>query len=273
MSQQQINTIEYDYFIHPNGLGFDFRSKSDITFIMFMGGISKKYFDVKQRLDFWKAQIKRDTKIDVNVIIIGDIRENNLYIANYNGIDGVCNSVWELSKILLDTVYFKRKSKRTVVFADCGGAIPALLSSSIVPYHSLNFTTPYFKILGSENEFDTSQFSMWFSRELSINIYNTVSEYKEYFDILHFCDQYTQNPNQILNLHWATNIIGTDLLFRNRANLLPKRLNLTITDHIIPPNVEGHLLASFLFTKRKYQKMIAEQIDIQKKILDNINIS
>jgi hypothetical protein len=266
-----INTIEDDLFVHPNGFAFDFKSKADITFIMFLGNISKKYFNVKQRLDYWKKQIKRDTKIDVNVVIIGDIRENDLYIANYTGIDGICNSVWELSKILLDIIYTKQKTKRTVVFADCGGSIPAALSSSVVPYHSMTLTTPYFTILGSENEFDTSQFSMWFARELSINIYNNLSEYKQYFDILDYCDRYIQNSNQMLNLHWATNIIGTDLLFRNRANLLPKKMNLIITDHFIPLHIEGHMLSSYLFSTRKYQKLIAEQIDIQKKILDNNN--
>lgn len=266
-----INTINHNLFVHPNGLAFDFRSGADITFVIFLGNISKKYFNVRQRLDFWKNQIKRDVKFDVNVIIIGDIRENDLYIANYTGIDGVCNSVWELSKILFDVIYLKRSTKRTVVFADCGGSIPAVLSSTIVPYHSMTLTTPYFTIIGSENEFDTSQFSIWFARELSINVYNNLSEYKQYFDILDYCERYIQNSNQMLNLHWATNIIGTDLLFRNKANLLPKKDNLTITDHIVPPKVEGHMLASYLFSTRQYQKLIADQINIQKKILDSNN--
>ena len=264
-----INSLNDDYFVHPNGFAFDFKSKAKLTFVMFLGNLPKKYFNLKQRLDFWKTQIKRDTKTEINVVIVADVRENTLYGANYSGVEGVCNSVWELSKILLDTIYLKNQTTRTIVFADCGGCIPAMLSSSIVPYHSVNLTTPYFQIIGSENEFDTSQFSMWFARELSINIFDTLQQYNNYFDVLSFCDQYTKNPNQILNLHWATNIIGTDLLFRSKAELLPKRPNLTITDHVLPLNIEGHMLATYLFNKREYQKMVAKQIDIQKKILDN----
>lgn len=269
MSSGIVNTINDNYYVHPNGFGFDFRSKSEICFIMFYGNVSQKYFNVEKRIKFWKNQIKRDTKLDVNVIVIGDIRENAQYACNYNGVEGVCNSVWELAKILLDVIYFRGHSKKTIVFADCGGAIPALLSSSLVPYHSLNFTTPYFSIYGSENEFDTSQFSMWLARDICINIFNTCQDYKVYFDTFQLCDQYTSNHNQILNLHWATNIIGTDLLFRHKANLLPKRSNLKIVDHIIPRNIDGHLLATYLFNSRKLQKLVAEQIDIQKKILDN----
>lgn len=260
-----------DYFVHPNGLAFDFTSKSDITFIMFMGGISKKYFDIKQRLDFWKKYISKNTNVNPNVIIVADVSENHVYEFNFHGIEGICNDIWELSKIILDKLYLKGCTKRTIIYGDCGAAVPIALSSTIVPYHSMILTTPYFTVLGSENEFDISQYSIWHAKQISAHNYTKNQNYKNYFDTLNYFDEFTKNSTNLLNLHWATNIVGTDLLFRHKANQLPKRTNITITDHTIPDRIEGHVLASYLFSVGKLQKLVTEQVVIQKNILYTSN--
>lgn len=256
-------------FFHPNGLGFDFSSKSEITFIMFLGHISNRFFDVQGRVTLWKNLIKKTTNEDINVVIVGDVRENNIYSCNYEGVEGVCGSIWELAQILLEKLYLQGTTKRTVVFADCGGAIPAILTSTIVPYQSVNFTTPYCTIMGSENEFDINEYSLWYSRDASIQIYNTNKNYLKYYDTLKYYDEYTNNPNHFLSLYWASTIKGTDLLFRNKANFLTKRSNLRIIDYKVPNHVEGHVLASYLFSTGKLQKLVTEQIKIQKQILSS----
>lgn len=268
MNYNIINTVRDDYFVHPNGLAFDFRSKSDVTFIMFMGGISKKYFDIKQRLDFWRKLIHKNSNIDPNVIIVADVNENTVYEFNFHGIDGICNDIWELSKIILDKLYLQGTTKKTIIYGDCGAAIPIALSSTIVPYHSMILTTPYFTVLGSEHEFDTGQYSVWHSKQISVHNYNKNQNYKNYFDTLNYFDEFTKNHTNLLNLHWATNIIGTDLLFRHKANSLPKRSNISIVDHTIPNKIEGHILSSYLFSTGKLQSIVTEQIKIQKNILD-----
>jgi hypothetical protein len=269
MNQGIVNTLQDDTFFHPNGFGYDFSTKSEITFIMFLGHLSSKFFDIKGRVLFWKDTIKKETNTNVNIIVIGDVRENKIYGCNYQGVEGVCTSIWELSQILLEKLYLQGTTKRTIVFGDCGGAIPAILSSTIVPYHSVNFTTPYCTIMGSENEFDINEYSLWYSRDASIEIYNTNKDYQQYYDTLKYYDQYTENPNNILNLYWSSTIKGTDLYFRNKANLLAKRPNLKIVDYKVPNHIEGHLLASYLYKTNKLQKMVADEVDIQKKILDN----
>lgn len=263
-----INTINDDYFVHPNGLGFDFTSKSDISFVMFLGYEPKKNKQIKNILDYWKKRLDYKSKFKVNVIIIGDRREYDHYIANYYGIEGVCENLWDLSYILLNKLYLKGTTKRTVVFADCGGSIPAMLTSIKVPYHSINLTTPYMSVIGSDHSFDTSQYTMWHSRELSIWVYDNSTEYKQFFETIDYYDLYSRNNDAMLTMHWANNIIGTDRLFRDMANNLPKRPNIKIIDHIVPHNIEGHKLAKYLFDTKKYEQLIVDECNVQKARLN-----
>lgn len=264
--------IESKRFIHPNGLAFDFSTNSDITFLIFVGyePLSKP---MHVMLQFWKKLTKKLAGQDINVVFIADRGSNKFYKANYFGIQNVCDNVWELGKLLYDKMYLKANTKRAIVFADCGGTIPAILTSTLVPYHSLNMTTPYLTIIGSENEFNTNQYTLWHSRELSKEIFLEANKFQSYFDTLAYYDLYTQNPNNLLNLHWANNILGTDLWFRNRAEQLPKRPNLTITDHILPANLEGHNLTKHLWADKTYQKMIKKQLEIQKSYLGTVTNS
>lgn len=263
-----IGSLDSKYYVHPNGLGFDFTSNSDITFLMFLGYEPRKTKTIKGLVDFWKKQIQKKTKFDVNIVIIGDRRDYDHYIVNYQGIEGVCDSLWELSNILFERLYLKGSTKRTIVFGDCGGAIPAMITSVKIPYHSINLTTPYMTILGKETTFDISQYTMWHSRELCAWIHDTNADFKEYFDTIDYYESYTKNSNNMLTLHWATNIIGTDKLFRDRAGMLPKRPNLKIIDHIIPNHIEGHKLVSYLYQSKKYQQMITDEIILQKISLE-----
>lgn len=264
-----VGTIQDSYYIHPNGLGFNFTNRAEITFVMFLGGAPAST-TIKKLLDFWTNYFQKKLKKNINVVIIGDKKtDGKFYAANYSGIENVCNNVWELSKILYDLLYKKFLTKRVVVFGDCGGSIPAILSSTVVPYHSITLTTPYYEVIGSEHEFDTSQYSMWYSRELSIDCYNNQANHKSYFKTIEYFDEYTKNSNNVLNLHWANTIIGTDLLFRHKANLLPKRQNIRIIDHAVPKSVEGHMLIKHLVNTGQYYKMVAEEIKIQQLIIDN----
>jgi len=261
--------LNTNYYVNPNGLAFDFRDNSEITLIKFLG------YEVKQKpiehlLRFWKTLSRKLAGSDCNIVIVTDRGNNRHYIANYFGIENVCNNVWELSKLLNDKIYLNSKTKRCIVFADCGGTIPAILSSTIVKYHSINVTTPYLTIVGSENEFDTNQYTLWYSRELCVEIYHDAQEFRDYYDTLQYYDRYTQEPDSLLNMHWASNVKGTDLYFRNRANQLPKRSNITITDHVLPAHIEGHNLTKYLWANKQYQGLLKQQLLIQKGYLDTV---
>lgn len=266
--EKQIGTLDDAYCVYPNGLAFDFRNKADITFVMFMGA-AIKIKPLKKYLDFYGKFFYRNLKKFVNVVIVADRKEQTgIYAGNYGGIYGLCDNVWEIGKILKQIIYEKNHTQRTVVFGDCGGSLPAMLTSTIVPYHSINFTTPYYEILGSDNDFDSSQYSMWFARNHSIYIFDNFTKLKKHFDTISYFDEYTKNSQNQLNLHWASNIIGTDLMFRHKANMLPKRNNLRIIDHIVPANVEGHLLIQWLISTGLYYNMILDEIKIQQSIID-----
>lgn len=268
--ENQIGTLLDDYHVFPNGLAYDFTNRSDITFILFMGaGPAANAKPLKNYLDFYSKYFYRKLKKCINVVIVADRQPQNLiYTGNYSGIFGLCNNVWELGKILKHLVYEKFCTKRTVVFGDCGGSLPAILTSTMVPYHSITFTTPYYEILGSENDFNVDQYSMWFARNHSVYIFDNLPEFKKYFDTIDYYDEYTKNSENQLNLHWASNIIGTDLLFRHKANRLPKRNNLRIIDHMVPSHVEGHLLIKWLVNTGLYYNMILDEIKIQQSIID-----
>jgi len=266
-----VGSLSENYFVNPNGLAFDFTNKSDITFIEFVGANNTLY-SVKKKLDFYKKFLFSKLAKHINVVIVGDNKLNGkLYTCNYSGVLGTCNSVWELGNILYNKIYIENNTKKTVVFGDCGGSLPAILTSTIVPYHSINFTTPYYQVIGGNHDFDTSQYSIWFAREICVHVHNTENSYKQYFDTLDFYEQYTRNQSNYLNLHWANTVVGTDLLFRDKAKLLPKRSNFKIIDHLVPSTVEGHLLASYLVKTKKWYQMIIEEIKIQQSIIDTFN--
>ena len=266
--ENQIGTIENSYYVHPSGLAFDFRNKSAITFILFMGAaVSIK--PLKTYLDFYNKLFYRKLKKLVNVVIVADRQPNTLmYTGNYRGISGLCDSVWQLGKLLNHIIYEKHHTERTKVFGDCGGSLPAILTSTVVPYHSITFTTPYYEVLGNKNEFDVEQYSMWFARNHSVYTFDNLSEHKPYFDTIEYYDEYTKTTENQLNLHWASNIKGTDLLFRHKANMLPKRSNLRIIDHLVPSDVEGHMLIKWLSNTGLYYSMILDEIKIQQAIID-----
>lgn len=269
-------TIESNYYANPNGLAFDFTDRSEVTLLQFQGlGTSSNL--ITDVMSFWKKVISRKLKRQVNVIIIKDMRSSGIhaghYTANYEGIVGVCENIWELCKLLNDKLYLKNgTTKRSVVFADCGGSIPAILTSILVPYHSMNFTNPYLTVLNPENEFEIKSTGMWFAKDTCVYAHDKLTDYKSWFQTLQYFDEYTKNPNVQLNLHWATNLVGSDLLFRNEAEKLPKRSNIKITDHLVPNHVQSHLLEKFLFNNRKYMTLVTDEIKTQFASIEANNV-
>jgi hypothetical protein len=50
--------------------------------------------------------------------------------------------------------------------------------------------------------------------------------------------------------------------------MLPKRSNLRIIDHLVPSDVEGHMLIKWLSSSGLYYSMILDEIKIQQAIID-----
>jgi len=251
-------------FIHENGIGFDFSDRSPVTFIQFNGLGGPTTSSIARTLVFWKKHFFNKLGQHVNVVSIRDAnRDHGVYIANYLGIMGVCDSFFGIANILNEKLYTNGTTKKTVVFADSGGSIPAILTSADVPYHSLNLTTPYLKVIGGEHEFDVSQFTNWLSRKHCIYAHDNVGHMKSYFNVIDFLDDYVQNPSVQLNMHWSTDIIGTDLLFRNNANALKHYANVSIEDHETPPEIDGHMLLRHLINTKKYYSMVNTEIRAQ----------
>lgn len=260
-----LGNIDDPIFIRDKAMGFDFSDRSEITFIIFYGLVGPDASSIAKSLGFWKKFFYSKMGHHVNVVGITDGgRDFGVYSANYLGIPGICSSTFELANLLNDKLYLRNgTTKRTVVFADCGGTIPAILTSSVVPYHSLNLTTPYLKVIGSEQEFDSSQYSVWIARKHAEWAHVELAHMKQWFNTVEYLDMYIRNPNSQLNMHWAKNIIGTDLLFRDSVRILENKTNVMITDHEIPPEIDGHMLQRHLITSRKYFTLVNNEIRSQ----------
>lgn len=251
-------------FIQENGLGFDFSDQSEITFVQFNGIGGPGTSSVAKILTFWKRYFYKKFGHHVNVVLVRDGgREFGEYTANYLGIAGICSSVFELANLLNNKIYLKNgTTKKTVVFADCAGAFPAVITSSIVPYHSINLTTPHLRILGTNQDFDSSQKSAQIAKTHSSWIYEEIPEMRPWFDTIGYLESFTTRPENFLNLHWAKNITGPDLMFRNQASQL-KKSNVSITDHEIPLDVEGHQLIRHLISTKEYYRLVDTEVYAQ----------
>lgn len=261
------DTVNYGHvddsvFILEDRLGFDFSDKSPVTFVYFNG--MGTHTPIAKSLRFWKNFYYKRLAQHINVMIVRDEgRQYNRYSANFLGVLGVCEDTVGISNFLNEKLYVKGTTKRTVVFADCGGAFPAVCSSVFVPIHSLNLTTPYLKVIGNDQELTTAGHTVWIAKEQSVWVWNELSHMNTWFDTATYLEQYCQNPSSQLNMHWATNVLGSDLMFRHTAEHLKKYPNVTITDHVMPPGMEGHLLQKYLIESNKFFSLVGQELRVQ----------
>lgn len=246
-------------FVREDALAFDFTSRSAITLVIFPGIGQVTREKIGKRVNFWRRLVKRELNQDANVVFVRDgKRGQGVYTANYNGIPGICETPFELANILNDKLYLRGTTRRAVVMADCGGTIPAILTSAVVPYHSLNLFTPYLKVFGSENDFDVSRYSVWKAREHAIWVHDNLTSMRRWFDLTEFLDLYLSAPNANLTMHWAKTLIGTDLLFRELVRRVETRPNVRVVEHDLPPEYDPHVLQRWLVDTRQWYRLGVE---------------
>lgn len=256
-------------FIKDSIIGFDFSKNSPVTFITFdgAGGWGSK---LSKRMLFWGNLFHKHLGHHVNVVCIRDGNRNfNHYSVNFLGLQGICENFADLGNLLNEKLYLKGSTRRTLVFGDCGGAVPAMLTSTIVPYHSILLTNPILEIERPGTDFSVSTHSSSYIKKISNWLYENLPEYRDYFDssLIYYLDKFTDQPNTSLDLHWASSVTGIELYYKNQAEFLKLKSNVKIQTHVI--DIDAHLLQPWLISKKLYTNYA---LDIARQEFAFLNI-
>lgn len=248
------------YFAQDGALCYDFTSDSDVTIVIFYGAVDAAIrADITPKMSRVKKAIQ-DRGRDVNLMIITD-GNNPQYSCNFHGVAGVVDSLDDLSNFISKKLY--GPSRRTIVITDCGGAIPALISSSMVKYHSLLFTTPYFEVINFEDNYTVKDASTAYSINSQTWIRKNLASYGGMFNCLSYLDNFINTSDTRVSMHFAKSIYGSDLKMREFLNIYKHKPNVKTTDWEMPPDLNPHLLAQWLAKDGRMLDLICNEIDFQ----------
>lgn len=245
-------------------IAYDFSSNSPITLIFF-DGFAKA--NLAKRVAYYKKLIKNACGFDINVVSCQDLDNGQHYAAYYKGLNGWCDDVIALGAKLHHLLYVQNNTKRLIAFGDCAGSAPVILTSDIVVYHSMNFTTPYLEVIGRDMDYTISDQSMFIARDTVLWIHDNLTDMRPMYDTRPMLERHIESGVGVVNMHWAKSVYGTDLLFRDQVRHLESKMNVNVVEHDIPPTQEPHTLISWLILTRRYMMMVIDAVRVEAAAL------
>ena len=246
---------------------YDFTTHSDITILQIFGAATKSSRYRLAETMGWMKKTQSALGKSVNVMIITDGENPSCYF-NFLGIPNVCNGLEELSTFIDKKVYELGKTKRTIVYADCAGVFPALITSTKVKYHSMIFTTPYFRISDPFENLTVLDKSMAYSNTVQYRLRQDLPHLAGLFDCLSFLDRYIREQDTKLDIHYAKRLYGNDLKMRNLLSIYNQTPNVSVTNWEIPSTHHSHRLESWLSNNENLLPLIiSKEVSLQEDII------
>lgn len=251
-------------YIKEHSLCFNFTCPSDIVIVNFLNFAPIFKGELKEITD------KISSSLQVNYMTICGGNANYAYRFNLDGIIGFDSwtDPYLIGDFLYELLLVRNKFKYIIFTGDCGGAYTALLASKKVPVHSFLFTTPSITI---------SDFREQGWIEEKVNAYkikkyacDNMSFLQGNFDAFPIFLSHVNNGTKI-NIHWAINVVKTDLYEKNRVEAISNKRNLTITLHQIPHDMNPHHLRDWLNQTARMELYFIQEINIAKAYLSVIN--
>lgn len=256
-----MNTINDDYFVLEGSLAFDFTAKSDITIVFFLGAASNTdRHNIENQIKIIKQGLAASGRI-VNAMVITD-GDNPGYSCNFLGIPGICDNLEELSNLINKKLYWQGTTKRTIVIADCGGAVPAVITSSMVDYHSMFLTTPHLRVFPDARNFTMPDRIAHYGSNVHVWIAKNLLAFEGFFDCLDFLDKYINKYDTRLSINYAKTVQGSDLKMRDLLSIYKYKTNVSINDWNIPDTYSPHSLIRWMSKERLILDYLKKEIDL-----------
>jgi len=249
--------IEHKKFCLSGSIAFDFSNNFPITYVDFLN------FSNNKDLEYRTTSSSNYYGVNYVIIVGGDNTKANDFRYNLDGIKGL--SEWQDPFYIgnfVKQLLIKNNSKYNIFYGDCAGAFTALIASKNAPVNSIILTSP--TINASDfSELNIENIQGFHFRKNIIKTINIDKNILDAFPILiNNIDQGVRT-----SIHWANNVIGSDLYEKNRVLNLPKNLNLNIIEHQLPPTKNPHFLANWLVDTKQFFNIIKEEIQIGNTIL------
>lgn len=243
----------------------NFTYPSDIVIVNFLNFAPSYKGELKEMTDTMSSTLQ------VNYMTIcGGNAFGHGYRFNLDGIPGfdLWTDPYYLSDFLYELLLVRNKFKYIIFVGDCGGAYTALVASKKVPVHSFLFTTPSINVGDfSEKGFTEEQISGYGIRRYACDNMNLV---KDHFDAFPIFLNHVNNGTTI-NIHWANNVVKTDLYEKTRVEAIVDKKNMSITLHQIPHDINPHHLIHWLNQTSRMELYFIKEINIAKAYLSVIN--
>lgn len=261
MSTSILKLLDFKEYTKEHSLCFNFTYPSDIAIVNFLNFAPAIKGELKEMTD------RMSSLLQVNCMsICGSNSKNHAYRFNLDGIPefDLWTDPYFIGTFLYELLIVKNKFKYIIFVGDCGGAYTALLASKNIPVQSFLLTTPSITISDfREQGWVKEQVSAYDIKKYACD---NLSFLKENFDTFPIFLNHVNNGVQI-NVHWANNVVKTDLYEKNRVEAITDKKNLTITLHNIPYGKNPHHLIDWLTKTSRIDLLLIQEIKIAKAYL------